>query len=87
MNGKEIHLYEKFEYTKGVIRRLKSKNDKQYNDQKKKDKRTNNDLQKLHRKLKTEQQKPNWKPWVNACAPEGLAVPAPLVTPLTYIYK
>ena len=51
MNGKEIHLYEKFEYIKGVIRRVKSKNDKQYNDQKKKDKRTNNDLQTLHIKL------------------------------------
>ena len=36
--------YEKFEYTKGVIRNRKSKN-RQYNGQTEKDKRTNNDLQ------------------------------------------
>ena len=36
---------EEFEDTKGVIRIRKSKKDRQHNDQKKKDKRTTNDLQ------------------------------------------
>jgi hypothetical protein len=40
---------------KGLIRIRKSK-DRQYNGQKKKDKRTNNDLQNMHIKLKIEQQ-------------------------------
>ena len=35
-------MEEKSEDTKGVIKRCKSKNDRQYNGQKKKDKRTNN---------------------------------------------
>jgi len=43
---------EKFEDTKGVIRIRKSKKDRQHNGQKKKDKRTNNDLQNIHIKLK-----------------------------------
>ena len=37
-------LEEKFENHKGVIRHPKSKKNSQYNGQKKKDKRTNNDL-------------------------------------------
>ena len=45
--------YEEFEDTKGVIRIRKQK-DKQYNGQKKKNKRTNNDLQNKHIKLKIE---------------------------------
>ena len=44
---------EEFEDTKGVIRIRKLK-DRQHNDQKKKDKRTNNDLQNIHIKLKIE---------------------------------
>ena len=45
---------EMFEDTKRVIRSRKSK-DRHYNDQKKKDKRTNNDPQDIiHRKLKIE---------------------------------
>jgi hypothetical protein len=40
-----------FEDTKGVIRIRKSKN-RQHNGQKKNDKRTNNDLQNIHIKLK-----------------------------------
>jgi hypothetical protein len=44
---------EEFEDTKGVIGIRKSK-DRQHNDQKKKDKRTNNDLQNIHMKLKIE---------------------------------
>jgi len=39
---------------RGVIRILKSKKNRQTNDQKKKDKRTNNDLQNIHIKLKIE---------------------------------
>ena len=39
---------EKFEDIKGVIRIRKSKKNRQHNGQKKKDKRTNNDLQNIH---------------------------------------
>jgi hypothetical protein len=45
---------EEFEDTKGVIRIRKSKKNRQYNDQKKKYIRTNNDLQNIHIKLKIE---------------------------------
>jgi len=45
---KEQRAWEKFEDTKGIIRSRKSKKDRQYNDQWKKDKRTDNDRQKLH---------------------------------------
>jgi cytosine/uracil/thiamine/allantoin permease len=40
------------EYTKGVTRSYKSKEDKQYNHQQKKDKNTNNDLQSTTQKTK-----------------------------------
>ena len=43
-----------FEDTKGVIRICKSKKNRQHNGQKKKYKRTNNDLQNIHIKLKIE---------------------------------
>ena len=46
-------MQEEFEDTKWVIRIRKSKV-RQHNDQKKKDKRTNNDLQNTHIKLKIE---------------------------------
>ena len=48
---------EEFEDTKGAIRIRLSKKNRQHNDQKKKDKRTNNDLQNIqivHLKLKIE---------------------------------
>jgi hypothetical protein len=45
---------EEFEDTKEVIRIRKSKTNRQHNDQKKKDKRTNNDLQNIHIDLKVE---------------------------------
>jgi hypothetical protein len=45
---------EMFEETKVVIRIRKTKKDRQYNVRKKKDKRTNNDLQNIHLKLKIE---------------------------------
>ena len=44
---------EEFEDTKGVIRIYKSE-DRQHNGQKKRDKRTNNNLQNIHIKLKIE---------------------------------
>ena len=47
-------LQEEFEDTKGVIRNRVSKKNRQHNGQKKKDKRTNNDLQNIHIKLKIE---------------------------------
>ena len=43
---------EKFDDAKGVIRNRNSKNGRQYNDQKKKDKRTNNDSQNITQKTK-----------------------------------
>ena len=45
---------EEFEDTKGIIRIRKSKRNRRYNVQKKKYKRTNNDLQNIHKKLKIE---------------------------------
>jgi hypothetical protein len=46
--------YLEFEDTKGVIRICISKKNRQHNGQKKKYKRTNNDLQNIHIKLKIE---------------------------------
>ena len=43
---------EKFEDTEGVIKSRKSKKDRQYDDQKKNDKRTNNDQQNITQKTK-----------------------------------
>jgi len=45
-------VQEVFEDTKGVIRIRKSKKDRQRNGQKKKDKRTTNDLHDIHTELK-----------------------------------
>ena len=47
------YMQEEFEDTKGELRIRKSK-DRQHNDQKKKDKRTSNDLQNIHIKLEIE---------------------------------
>ena len=49
-----ICVLEEFEDTKGAIRIRKSKKNKQHNGQKKKYKRTSNDLQNMHIKLKIE---------------------------------
>jgi len=47
------HVYqEEFEDTKGVIRSRNSKKNRQHNGHKKKDKRTNNDLQNITYKTK-----------------------------------
>jgi hypothetical protein len=50
--GHDHGLQEEFEDTKGVIKIHKSKKDRQHNDQNKKDKRTNNDLQNTTQKTK-----------------------------------
>jgi hypothetical protein len=47
-------LQEEFEDTIGVIRIRKSKKNRQHNDQQKKYKRPNNNLQNIHIKLKIE---------------------------------
>jgi hypothetical protein len=47
-------VQEEFEDTNGVIRIRILKKNRQHNGQKKKDKRTNNDLQNIHMKLKSE---------------------------------
>ena len=44
----KIYIQEEFEDTKGVFRIRKSKKDRQHNDEKKKCKKTNNDLQNIH---------------------------------------
>jgi hypothetical protein len=53
-NVKLAEYQEEFEDTKGLIRIRISKKIRQYNGQKKKDKRTNNDLQNIHIKIKIE---------------------------------
>jgi hypothetical protein len=55
----ELPLSEEFEDTNGVIRIRKSKKNRQHNGQKEKDKRTNNDLQSIHIKLKIELHEPH----------------------------
>ena len=47
-------VYEELEYSKGVIKICISKKNRQYNGLKRKYKRTNNDLQHIHIKLKNE---------------------------------
>ena len=65
-------LYEEeFEDSKGIIRIRKSKNDRQHNGQKKKDKRTNNDLQIISHKTKDRVTRTPLKTGVNSGAPEG----------------
>ena len=53
---------EEFEDTKEVIRIRVSKKNRKHNGQKKKYKRTNNDLQNMHIKLKIEKHEPHYKP-------------------------
>ena len=74
--GNVYDAQEEFEDTKGVIRILKSKKDRQYSGQKKKEKRTNNDLQNIHINLRSSNTNPtktgdeliSYKPsqWCNA---------------------
>ena len=51
---KDKQFKEEFEDTKGATRIRISKKNRQHNGQKKKDNRTNNDLQNIHIKLKIE---------------------------------
>ena len=57
--GEAMSLSEEYEDTKGVIRIRTSKKNRQHNGQKKKYKRTNNDLQNIYIKLKIEKHKPH----------------------------
>jgi len=54
ISGKMSFVREELEDNKGVIRISKAKKDRQYNGQKKKHKRTNNDLLNIQIKLKIE---------------------------------
>ena len=54
-----VLLLEEFEDTKGAMRIRMSKKNRQHNDQKKKYKRTNNDLQNIHIKLKIKEHEPH----------------------------
>jgi len=65
------NILEKFKETKQVIRSRKSKKDRQYNDQKKKDNRTNNDLQNTVQKTKDRVTRTSLKRGFNSVAPEG----------------
>jgi len=64
-------LIEEFEDTKWVIWSRKSKKDRQHNGQKKRDKRTNNDLQKILHKTKDWITQTPLKTGVNSGVPEG----------------
>ena len=77
-------LEEKFENTKAVIRNYRKDRQYTYTRQKKQNARTNNDLQKLHRKLNIKQHESQLKPGVNSGAPKELAVPVPLVLPVVF---
>jgi hypothetical protein len=71
----------KFEDIKGVIRRRKSKEDRQYNGQIK-DKGQTTIYKTIHRKLKNEQHKPRG---VNTGVPEELTVPVPYMMPVVLL--
>ena len=73
---------EEFEDTKGVIRICISKKDRQHNGQKKKYKQRST---KHTYKTKDRVTRTPLKTGVNSCAPEGCAVPVPLVTPVVLI--
>jgi hypothetical protein len=64
------HDKNEFEDIKGVIRIRKLK-DRQHNDQKKKDKRTNNDLQNITHKTKDRVTRTPLKPGANSGSPQG----------------
>jgi hypothetical protein len=57
---------EEFGDTKGVMRIRILKKNRQHNGQKKTYKRTNNDLQSIHIKLKIKKHEPHYKPGVNS---------------------
>jgi len=47
VNNTNVDIYEKFKDSKGIIRSRQSKKERQYNDKKKKDKGTNNEIQNI----------------------------------------
>ena len=71
--------------TKGVIRNLKSKKDRQYNGLPKKDKRTNNDLQSIAHNTTDGATRTPLKIVVNSGDQDESAVPAPLVAPVVLL--
>ena len=73
------------EDTKEVIRIRISKMNRQHNGQKKKHKRTNNDLQNTTHKTRDRVTRTPLKPVVNSGAPEGQEVPASPVIPVLLI--
>ena len=68
---KHATLIEEFEDTKWVIWSCKSKKDRQHNDQNKKDKRTNSDLQQIMHKTIDWITRTPQKTGVNSGSPEG----------------
>ena len=69
-------LWEEFEDAKVVIR-IRKFNDRQYNGQMKRDKRTHNDLQNNTQNTKDRVTRTPLQTGVNSDAPEGYIVPAP----------
>jgi len=68
-----------------IIRSRKSKKDKQFNVENKKDKMTNNDIQKTTNKTKDWATRIQIKTGVNSGAPEGSAVSTRLVVPVVLL--
>ena len=66
-----LSIEKKFEDIKGVTRSRESKMDRQHNGQKKKDKRTNNDLQIITQKTEDRATRTLLKPVMTAGVPEG----------------
>jgi hypothetical protein len=60
-----------FDDTNGVIRIRTSKKDRQHNSQKKKDKRTNNDLQNITHKTDDRVTRTHWEPGMKSGGLEG----------------
>jgi len=54
-------------------------------DKRKKDKRTNNDLQNITQKTKDRATRPHIKPGSNSGSPGGFDVPVPLMTPVVLL--
>ena len=82
-----FQIREKFEDIKVVIINRKLK-DRQHLDNKKKDKRTNNDLQTIYRKIKIDQREPHLKPGcsvrvINSCSTCGICHLTFVTNPVT----
>ena len=68
-----------------IIRSRKSKKDKQFNVENKKDKMTNNDIQNTTHKTKDRATRIQIKTGVNSGVAEGSAVSTPLVVPVVLL--